>query len=168
MNVEIKIDGRTIQINTNGFDQSWLDECLRYGVRRKINDTYSSLKGTAKYDACMAMKLEMESGVIREERASGFRVEADPILALAITNAKTDLKAKFKQHFGLTKIAQFAAHEACEKYFKYAGESLVWNEHVVVDYIESQLATGTRNFIREALISLEVVEDVTGEIKLDF
>jgi len=160
MYVEMKVDGRIIQIETNTFDQSWLDDCLRYGVKQRINDKYSSFKGSDKYDACMTMKLEMESGSVRPEKVSAVKIDADPTMTLALTNAKTDLKAMWKAKLGITKIAQFAANDSTSKYFKEVGNSMVWNEYAIESFIEAQAEAGKKDYLADAEAILSATDDV--------
>ena len=160
MQVELKINGQVIVIETEKLHEDWISLCLEYGIRRKINDTYSGEKGNVKFDLCRAMAADMQSGKAPAEKTRKARTESDPTLGLALRNAKQDLVAIFKKLTSRAKLEDMAAHEKVSPYFEEAGGKLVWNDEAVIGWVNKQKAAGKRDYIAEAIATMQGAEDL--------
>lgn len=145
MLVEMKTNGETILIDTAKFHQTWLARVIEYGARRLVNDTYSGEKGQEKVNLCRAMVREMESGVeyAPTRAARGTKVDADPVLSLALKNAKAGLVAQFQKHApDCRKIVDLLAHpkigERVAAYFmaQTGDKAPTWKDSAVIQWME--------------------------------
>lgn len=160
MQVELKINGQVIVIETEKLHEDWVSLCLEYGIRRKINDTYSGEKGNVKFDLCRAMAADMQSGKAPAEKTRKARTESDPVLGLAVRNAKQDLVAVFKRVSGKVKLEDMAAHEKIAPYFEDKGGKLVWNDEAVIGWVGKQKEAGKRDYMAEAESTLNNAEEI--------
>lgn len=168
MHVELKVNQQLIIVDTDKVDQSWLNHCLAYGVRRFINDKYSGMEGQTKYELCMALAKDMTSGEKMPEvvRGMGGRI-TDPVEALAVKNAKSDLTAIFRVVTKMTKGADMAKHEKVAPFFKVTDDKAVWIDATVKAWMDKQKADGKADYMEAAKTTLGAdIEEAVSE--LDF
>lgn len=165
MNVELKINGQSIIINTDKLHESWIAHCLAYGLRRFPNDKYSGEKGQTKFDLVHALVVDMHSGDAMPERVKGVsRAPKDPILNLALKTAKTDLGAMFRKVTSATKTIDWCKHEKVAQFFKVDGDKAIWIDAVVVKWMESRKETC--DYMANAKVSIDAADAI--DVALDF
>lgn len=145
-----KMDGQEITIDFSKMHHSWLEAHLKKAAQRFLNDTYSGLMPSEKLAQARKDLAVIHSGEAMPEKArrSGGG-GGDPIKALALKNAKTDLMAIFKKRTKLAKIADIigAGDDAVNKYFSADG---TWRDEQVVAFIDKQKDAGKRDYVAEA------------------
>lgn len=168
--VTLKINGQAITVDLAKVHESWLAHCLTYGVRRYINDSHSAAKGQEKYELCMDMAKTMANGEAMPEkvRKTSGGTSADPVMALAMRNAKASLTALFKKITGETKALDFAKHEKIAPFFVITEDRAVWIDAKVMAFIEKQKADGKVDYVGDAEATLAMTEDSNLEAELDF
>ena len=121
MLVEMKVNGHPLRLDTAKLHPTWLDFCLAYGVKQKINDTYSGEKGQTKYDLCAAMIRDMESGeaMPERERKAPQAAKADPVRKMARDLATTFLTARFRAAFKTDDMSVWAKNDKAAKYLRF-------------------------------------------------
>jgi hypothetical protein len=152
MLVERKVNGQAIVLDTEKMDQTWLDHCLAYGIGRFINDKYSGEKGQTKYELCMALGKDMQSGdpMPAVVRGGGGGQRQDPVKALAFKNAKADLSAMFRAATGFTKGIEQATHEKVAPFFVVKDDRATWNDSNVELWIGKQKDAGKTDYMQAA------------------
>ncbi len=162
MEVQLKIQGQAMTVDTSRMHQSWVDHCLAYGVRRFPNDKYSSDKGQVKIDLVQALLADMQSG---EEmpaivRGSGGGASANPVETLALRNAKATLTMMFKQITGLNKALDFAKHEKIAKFFKITEDRATWKDDIVRQWMAKQAEAGKVDYLGDAKATIEAASEL--------
>lgn len=160
---ETKINGKMIAYRPQDMHESWVLRFLEKGMQRYANDAYSGEKGETKYDLCRAIAADAHSGKPAPARAARVASLPDD-LALAVKNAKQDLTLAFKKLTGKTKTADMMDEPKVAKFFTTKGESVVWLEPAVIDWMETRKAAG-KDYLAEAQASLEgldALDDILG------
>lgn len=149
--VEMKIAGQAITVDLAKVDESWLRHALTYGVRRFVNDSHSAAKGNDKYEACRLMVDDMISGEPMPEKATrSTGASIDPVMALALKNAKVALQSVFKQVTGETKALAFAEHEKIKAFYSVKDDKATWNDQTVIAWMEKQKSDGGVDYLAQA------------------
>lgn len=150
--IAMKVQGVEVSIDLTKVHESWVQTFLEYGVRRKLNDTYSAEKGNEKIELVRAMIKDLESGKEVKIRGTSAGKAADPVEALAIKTAKADLMAIFKARTGVSKIADILAakDDAIGAYFAEG----VWKDSAVIAFIEKQAKAKKRDYMGDAGLAL--------------
>lgn len=166
--VELKIAGEPLVVLPHKMDAGWLAEMLAYGIRRKVNDTYSGA-GENKLDLCRAMVKDLNEGVAFEGRQRRATVTMDTAEKLAFDAARTDLTAIFKARTKLAKLADMARAEP-ELVGKYlaVGEDgrASWNNQEVMAWVERLREAGKRDYLAEAREALERAGNAEEDLEL--
>ncbi len=149
-----RISARDVAYTPQTMDQSYLLRFLEKGMQRYANDMYSGEEGNTKYDLCMALAAEANSGKKLEPRQRVVRLPND--VALAVKTAKQDLLIIFKQLTGKGKIADMVDNEKVKPFFKITAESVTWKDAIVQKWIAKQKEVGKRDYLEEAKASLNV------------
>lgn len=165
MEVTLKIDGRPITVETDKMHQTWIDKCLAYGIRRLPNDTYSASKGNTKYELVSGLVKDMQSGKEAPSVLSGGST-VDPVMSLALKNAKASLAVMFRELTGETKALDFAKHEKVSPFFKVTEDRAAWIDATVVKWMEKQVEKGEKDYIADAKTALTVIP--ADKVDLDF
>jgi len=159
-------DGRVdLLCDTDKLHKSWIEKCLAYGVRRLPNDSHSGAKGADKVEAVRLMLNEMQSGNEAPVRVANT-TSRDPVEALAVKTAKSDLIATFKIVTGKTRALDFAKHEKIAPFFTEDKDKAVWIEKTVLAWIAKQKETNKRDYVAEAKKTLDSA--IGDKIDLDF
>ena len=150
--VKLRINGLDLFADPNKFHPTWLERVIEYGTRRLPNDSFSGEKGNTKYDLVRAMIAEMESGNPMPEPTRKARVPADPVLELAVKNAKTTLVAVIKARGFGGKIADWSNHEVAGKYF----DGDTWDDEAVIAWIDGKPGGTDYRAEAEAALATEI------------
>jgi hypothetical protein len=168
MLVELKINGMPLVADTDKMHQSWVDQCLMYGVRRYVNDSHSGAKGQDKYDACRMMIADMVSGEAMPERVRKTGgSSADPVEQLAMRNARAALTALFKRVTGKAKAVDMATHEKVAPFFAVADGKATWVDETVRAWVDKQAADGKVDYFADAQATIDMADD-DDDAGLDF
>lgn len=155
-----KIGGQVFVADFTRMDVTWLDAMLTKAAQRLVNDTLSGLEPGDKVAEAAKMFGEINSGEAKPQRVT-VKKTVDPVMALAMKNAKEWLKRHFiAQGFG-NKIAEWTGHEVVGKYFTDAG---VWVDDVVLTFIDANEAKLA--FRKNAEAELAKAEKVAEEVTL--
>lgn len=159
MLVKMKINGIELIADTNEMHESWIAACLEYGVRRKVQDTYSKDKGKEKLDLVKAMLKEMQSGEEMSERQRVTRASLDPVMTMALKDAKQSLTDMFKRVTGEGKAIDMAKHPKVAPFYKVTEDRAVWIDDSVIKWIEKQKEMGKRDYVEEAAKQIALLDD---------
>lgn len=156
--VQTRINGQVIEYRPSKMDQSWIERFLEKGIQRYANDMYSGEKGNTKYDLCKAIAAEANSGEPAPEKTVRKASLPDDV-ALAVKNAKADLKLLFQKLTGKGKIADQVDHEKVKPFFDVKAESVTWNDAKVLEWIEKRKEAG-KDYLAEAKESLKAMNEI--------
>lgn len=156
--VQTRINGQLIEYRPAKMDQSWLERFIEKGIQRYANDMYSAEKGNTKYDLCKEIAAQANSGEAAPEKAVRKASLPDDV-ALAVKNAKADLKLLFQKLTGKGKIADQIDHEKVKPFFDVKADSVTWNDKKVLEWIEKRKEAG-KDYLAEAKESLTATESV--------
>lgn len=174
MIVELKVrlspeQYKTFMVDLDKVDTTWLVRCLDYGVRRFINDSHSTAKGKDKADAIEALIKDMESGEAMPEKVrTSNSTPSDPILALALKNAKAALTTLFKTVTGFNKALDFATHEKVAPFFTVTEDRAIWKDETVKAWMAKQAENGGIDYMADAKATIDSVKDDDIGDALDF
>lgn len=166
--VEMKVNGTVLVVNPHKVDGSWLAEMLAYGIRRKVNDTYSGETGGTKFDLCAAMVKELNEGKVWEGRTRRAAVTMDTAERLAFDAARADLTRVFKARTKLTKLADMAdADPAVGKFLTVGTDGkATWDNAVVMAWVEKQREAGKKDYLAEARETLALADSMGDELDI--
>ena len=161
--VELRISGEPLVVKPHKVDAGWLAEMLAYGIRRKVNDTYSGA-GDNKLDLCRAMVKDLNEGKAFEGRQRRATVTMDTAEKLAFDAARADLTAIFKARTKLVKLADMAAaDEAVGKFLTIGDDGKAsWRNDAVMAWVAKQAEAGKRDYLAEAR-ALIAAQEADGE-----
>ena len=157
--VGTKVAGESIPVDVSKVDNSWLVQFFLKGVQREINDRNGGEESHIKLSLAKDLVGEINAGDVKPERATGGgRTPADPILALAMTNARAVLTNMFKALTSKVKIVDMVeADERVAAYFtKSESGKYTWRNDVIVKWMDGQAAKGKHDYRAEAEASLAV------------
>tara|TARA_R110000868_G_scaffold307378_3_gene568863 strand:+ start:3121 stop:3651 length:531 start_codon:yes stop_codon:yes gene_type:complete len=158
-----KVNGQELIVDFAKMHPTWINAYLRKATQRYLNDDMAGLEPSVKLAATIDALKEIHSGNPMPEktrRAAGTGKASDPVLDLALKNAKLALSAMFKAATKLVKMSDMvAASPKVAAYFTAKGETQVWREDVVIGWMETQTESGKRDFMQEARDTLETVDE---------
>ena len=166
--VELKIAGEPLVVNPHKMDQGWLAEMLAYGIRRKVNDTYSGA-GDNKLELCRAMVRDLNAGAVFEGRQRRATQAMDTAEKLAFDAARTDLTAIFKARTKMGKLADMAKAEPdlVGKYLAVGEDGRAsWNNAEVMAWVDRLREAGKRDYLAEAREALARAGDAEEDLEL--
>lgn len=142
---------------------------IRYGLKQSLADCIASAKTLAEAEGLYDKRRNaMLTNTIGVRESGGLKTADDPILALAIKNAKAALMTRFEKVLPDAKrMADYCKHPKIAPYFrldKQDAAKAVWIDSAVVDWMDRTLAGGGKDFRAEAAETLAV--DVS--VDLDF
>lgn len=154
-----KVAGESIPVMLDKVDNTWLVQFLLKGVQREINDRNGGEESHIKLSLAQDLVKAINDGDVKAERASGGgRTPADPILALAMSNARAVLTSMFKQLTGKSKIVDMVeADERVAPYFtKSEAGKFTWVNESIIKWMDGQADKGKHDYRAEAKASLSV------------
>ncbi len=157
-----KVAGESIPITLATVDNSWLVQFLLKGVQREINDRNGGEESHIKLSLAQDLVKAINDGDVKPERATGGgRTPADPVLALAMSNARAVLTNMFKTLTSRVKIGDMVeADERVAAYFtKSESGKYTWRNDAIVKWMDGQAAKGKHDYRAEAKASLAVELD---------
>ncbi len=158
--VGTKVAGETIPVDVSKVDNSWLVQFFLKGVQREINDRNGGEESHIKLDLAKTLVDAINAGDVKPERATGGggRTPSDPVLALAMGNARAALTAMFKALTSKAKIADMVeADERVAAYFTQSESGkYTWCNASVVKWMDGQAAKGKTDYRAEAKAALAV------------
>ncbi len=160
--VGTKVAGESIPVDITKVDNTWLVQFMLKGVQREINDRNGGEEAHIKLSLAKDLVDAINAGDVKPERASGGgRTPADPVLALAMTNARAVLTNMFKTLTSKVKIVDMVeADERVAAYFtKSEAGKYTWRNDAIVKWMDGQAAKGKHDYRAEAKASLEVKLD---------
>lgn len=142
---------------------------IRYGLKQSLSDSIASAKTLAEAEGMYDKRRNaMLNNTIGVRESGGIKTADDPVLALAVKNAKAALMTRFEKVMPDAKrMSDYVKHDKIAPYFKLDKQDAtkaVWVESAVIDWMDRTLAGGGKDFRAEAAETLAV--DVT--VELDF
>lgn len=153
---ETKINGQPVVYHPTKMDESWIIRFLEKGMQRYANDMYSGEKGNVKFDLCAAIAAEANSGKPAPQ-GTARKASLPDDMALAVKDAKADLTIMFKRLTETVKIADMVTKDArVAAYFEEKGDSFVWNDDKVQEWIGKEKEAGRKDYLADAQVTLAV------------
>ena len=154
-----KVAGESIPVTLATVDNTWLVQFLLKGVQREINDRNGGEEPHTKLDMAKHLVGLINKGDVKAERATGGgRTPADPVAALALTNARAVLTNMFKALTSKVKIVDMVEADArVAAYFtKSESGKYTWRNDAITKWMDGQAAKGKHDYRAEAKASLAV------------
>ncbi len=154
-----KVSGESIPVTLSTVDNTWLVQFLLKGVQREINDRNGGEESHIKLDLARTLVAAINGGDVKPDRATGGgRTPADPVLALAMQNARAVLTSMFKKLTGKAKIADMVATDTrVAAYFtKSESGKFTWSNESIIKWMDGQADKGKHDYRAEAEASLAV------------
>jgi len=154
-----KANGQNVMYDPAKMHESWIIRFLEKGFQRYANDLYSGEKGQVKYDLCLGVAQEAQSGEPAPERMRGGTARLPDDVSLALKNARASLTIMLKKATGKGSAIDFAQHDKGKVFFSIKDGKAIWDNEMVQMWIAKQLAGGKRDYLQEAKDTLAIDTD---------
>lgn len=133
---------------------------VNYGVRQCLGDAYASAGNVDEAVGMFGKRYDrLVDGTIGVRESGGVKREDDPVMALAVKNAKAALMHRFEKVMPDAKrMSDYVKHDKIAPYFKLDKDDpkkAVWIEKAVSDWI-ARMKEGGKDFVAEAAETLAV------------
>ena len=159
-----KVAGEFFQVYPHRLDESWLVECLRYGIQRKVNDGVKGDTDAVRLDLARMMTEGMNKGEAFEGRSRGGSSTMSDVDKRTLVLAKDALKKVFRLGTGKAKIADWV--DASDKIAAFFDEG-AWIDARVFEWVDKQAESGKADYRKEAETQLADEKALADSIDLD-